>query len=151
MQQNTTGATMTMDMEKMAQDYLAAWNSHDVEKIVSFFTDDCVYEDFGNQKTCHGKTELRDWCNSIFADYPDFKIENKTWFSSGNRAAYDYTLSGTHSHSSNPAIPATGKKFSIPGVSLLELSGGKIKHKATYYNAAAFLQQVGLMPDMTAR
>ncbi len=36
---------MATDVERMFKDYGLAWSSHDVEKIASFFTDDCVYED----------------------------------------------------------------------------------------------------------
>ena len=151
MKQRSTGTTMTMDLEKMAQSYLAAWNAHDVEKILSYFTDDCIYEDFGNGKTAHGKAELKDYCNMLFLDYPDFKLEKKSWFSAGDNTAYEYTASGTHKHSSNPAIPVTGKRFSIPGVSIIEFRNGKIYSKRTYFNQAASLQQLGLMPAMSAK
>ena len=50
---------MATDVERMFEDYLAAWNSHDVEKIASFFTDDCVYEDVAVGAVSRGKEELK--------------------------------------------------------------------------------------------
>ncbi len=36
---------MPTDMEKLHADLIAAWNSHDTDRVVSFFTNDCLYED----------------------------------------------------------------------------------------------------------
>ncbi|MDD5700726.1 MAG: DUF1348 family protein [Dehalococcoidales bacterium] len=151
MKERSTGATMTTDLGMMAQGYFDAWNTHDVEKILSYFTDDCIYEDFGNGKTCNGKAELKEYCHMLFLDYPDLRLEKKSWFSSGNNISYEYIISGTHKHSSNPSIPVTGKRFSVPGVSLIEMRSSKIYHKRTYFNQAASLQQLGLMPAMAAK
>jgi len=38
---------MRTDVERMLRDYAAAWSSGDVEKVVSFLTDDCVIENGG--------------------------------------------------------------------------------------------------------
>ena len=38
---------MEIDATKMANDCSKAWNSHDVNKIFEFYTEDCVYEDLG--------------------------------------------------------------------------------------------------------
>ena len=36
---------MTTDIEKMFNDYIAAWNSHDVDRIATFFTEDGIHEE----------------------------------------------------------------------------------------------------------
>ena len=46
---------MPNDIEKMIKDWAAAWNSHDLDKTISFYTDDCVLEDNGLDVVCHGK------------------------------------------------------------------------------------------------
>ncbi len=150
MRQDSAGTMMGINLEKMTKDILSTWNSHDVEKIVSFFTDDCIYEDVGNEKTYHGKTELREYIKNMFLDYPDFRVEQKSWFSSSNndKVAFEDTVSGTHKHSSNPTIPATNKRFSQSGVSISELRNGKIHRYANYFDRATMLQQIGLMPTM---
>jgi hypothetical protein len=48
-------------------------------------------------------------------------------------------------------MPATGKSFSSPGVSLIELSGGKAKRGIDYYDGSSLMRQLGLLPPgMTA-
>ena len=42
------------DTRKMLEEYVASWASHDVEKIASFLTDDCVFEDVTLGTVAHG-------------------------------------------------------------------------------------------------
>jgi steroid delta-isomerase-like uncharacterized protein len=137
---------MATDVEKMMKDYMAAWNSHDVDKILSFFTDDCVYEDVATGVVNHGKKELISWANNLFTNMPDFQIEIKSGFGAGDWGGSEWVMTGTHAHSSNPAIPATGKRFSVRGASITEFQKGKISRNTDYWSLATFLQQVGLMP-----
>jgi steroid delta-isomerase-like uncharacterized protein len=137
---------MATDAEKVMKNNLAAWNSHDVEKILSFFADDCTYEDVALGVVNHGKKELKTFINSMFVDFPDVKLEGKSAFQSGDWAGGEWVMTGTFAHSSIPGMPATGKKFSIRGVSIQELRKGKISRNSDYWNRASFMQQVGLMP-----
>ena len=137
---------MATDLEKMMNDYLAATNSHDMERILFFFTDDVVYEDVALGKVNHGKKELRDFFNSFFVDIPDIKIEVKSSFGAGDWSAGEWVMSGTFAHSSIPGLAATGKSFSVRGVSITEFRKGKISRNSDYWNMTSFLQQVGLMP-----
>jgi steroid delta-isomerase-like uncharacterized protein len=146
-QKDKGGIKMATDAEKMVKDLFAVWNSHDVGKILSFFTDDCVYEDVAMGVVNHGKKELETFINSLFVDFPDFKLEGKSAFQAGDWVGGEWVMTGTFAHSSNPAMPATGKKFSARGASISELRKGKIIRNSDYWNLASFLQQVGLMPS----
>jgi steroid delta-isomerase-like uncharacterized protein len=124
-------------------DYVAAWNSHDTEKIVSFYTDDIVYEDVALGQIKRGKEELRALDNYYFAAFPDVNFEVKSSFISGDWSASEWVMSGTHK-GDMPGLPATGKRFSIRGTSVAELKEGKIKRISHYYNWMDFLQQIGI-------
>lgn len=137
---------MATDAEKMMKDYLAAWNSHDVNKILSFVTDDCVYEDMALGVVNHGKKELTAYINSMVVDIPDLKLEMKSAFGAGDWIGGEWVMTGTQAHSSHFGLPATGKRFSIRGASITELRYGKISRNTDYWNLASFLQQLGLMP-----
>ena len=136
---------MATDVERMFEDYLAAWNSHDVEKIASFFTDDCVYEDVAVGAVSRGKEELKAFASTTFAAFPDFKVEPTSRFVAGDWAGTEWIMRGTQT-GDLLGIPATGKSFSIRGASIRELHEGKIRRNADYWNMASFLQQLGLMP-----
>ena len=70
----------------------------------------------------------------------------KSFFSAGGRTATEWVMTGTHS-GELPGIPATGKSFSVRGVSIADLREGKISRNTDYYNLVSFLQQVGLLPE----
>jgi steroid delta-isomerase-like uncharacterized protein len=124
-------------------DIWAAWNSHDTEKLVSLFTDDCVYEELGIGVIKRGKEEFRTFLNRFFTNFPDTNFEMKSSFISGNWYCGEWVWTGTHK-SDIPGLPATGKRFSIRGVSVGELKEGKIKRHSDYYNKMDFLQQLGV-------
>jgi steroid delta-isomerase-like uncharacterized protein len=136
---------MMTDVEKMFDDFNAAWNSHDVEKIVSFFTDDGVHEDMAIGAVYRGREELKVFISRTFAAFPDIKFERKPVFGAGDWSAREWIMSGTHG-GDLPGLPATGKKFSVRGASVTELHEGKIKRNTDYWNLASSLQQIGVMP-----
>ena len=77
------------DVTGMFKNYEAAWASHDVEKIASFFTNDCIYEDVASGVVRNGKEELKTFLNNILTAFPDLKIEMKSYFVAGDR---NYTI-----------------------------------------------------------
>ena len=136
---------MVTDVKKMWEDYHAAWLSYDVERIATFFTDDCVYEDVAMGVVNRGKQELKAFVTCTFAAFPDIKFEDKSFFSSGDCIAIEWVMTGTQT-GDLPGIPATNKSFSVRGASVTELRAGKISRNSDYWNLVSFLQQIGLLP-----
>jgi len=136
---------MVTDVKRMFEDHNAAWSSYDVEKIASFFTDDCVYEDVAVGVVNRGKQELKAFVTATFTSFPDIKFELKSFFSAGDWAAIEWVMTGTHT-GDLPGMPATGKSFSIRGASVRELRAGKISRNSDYWNLASLLQQIGILP-----
>ncbi len=133
---------MTSQIEKMLKDENAAWNTHDVNKIATFYTGDCIKEDIAVGKATRGKEEMKALISGAFTAMPDMNIELVTIFNCGNWAATEWTMSGSYSKS-YPGFPsATGKKFSVRGATIMELRNGKISRISDYWNFASFLQQV---------
>ena len=130
--------------EKMFREYLAAWNTHDLDKIVSFFTDDCVYENLARGQTYRGKDELKAWATMSFDAIPDFKLDVTSLFASGEWVACEWVMSGTQS-GAIPGLPATGKSFSVRGSTVAQLKDGKIMRNADYWDVMTFLRQLGVM------
>jgi steroid delta-isomerase-like uncharacterized protein len=137
---------MAIDMERWIDNEEAAWSSHDVERLLSFYTDDCVYEDLAVGKVNHGKEELRAFCKQGFTAFPDFKIETKSLFASGNRVCIEGIISGTHKGNIPGFPPATGKMFSVRAAHICELRGDKAFRVTDYYDLASVMRQLGLLP-----
>jgi steroid delta-isomerase-like uncharacterized protein len=138
---------MVIEMAKMLENYFIAWNSHDVERILSFFTDDCFYEDVALKRIVWGKAELRVLLESVFTDIADLKMDIKSVFSAGNWGASEWTMSGRFVHSTDPVLTATGNSFLVRGATVFELSDRKISRNTDYLDLTSFLRQVGSMSD----
>ena len=137
--------TVTARLDRMLEEWAAAWSLHDVEKLLSLCTDDCVYEDVTLRAVNRGKAEVKSFANAVFAAFPDFKIELMSGFTARDWAGAEWTMSGTHK-GDLPGIPATGKSFAVRGSTICELKAGKIKRNSDYWDMVTFLKQTGLMP-----
>ena len=131
--------------EGLVEDWASVWSSHDVAKVLSIFTDDCVYEDVTMGVVNHGKTELATFARDIFGAFPDFTLQLTSQFAAGSWAGAEWTMSATHK-GDLPGLPATGKRFSIRGATVFELQGEKIRRVSDYWNMVTFLKQTGVMP-----
>ena len=120
---------------------LSAWSTHDPDKVISFYTDDAVYEDVAFGEVNHGKTELRKFAAELFEEVPDIKLEVTSSSTYNGRGYVEWIFSGT-----DKGIYKTGKKFSVRGASVFEMRGGKCASNKDYYNAATIMQQVGVLP-----
>ena len=69
---------MATEIEKIMSDYVSTWNSHDVEKLLFFFTDDAVWEDTTIPLINRGKKEIKDFFIRTFDEFPDFKVEMRS-------------------------------------------------------------------------
>jgi steroid delta-isomerase-like uncharacterized protein len=135
---------METDMERLYQNYVAAWSARDIEAVVSFFTDDCVYADVALGVLNRGKGEVRGFVQATITAIPDFKIEPKSVFATVDRLGSEWIMSGTQT-GDFPGLPATGKGFTVPVASIMQFQNGKIRRNTDYWNLASFLQQVGAM------
>ena len=135
--------------EQMGKDLTSAFNSHDIDKLLSFYTDDIVYEDVPFGKIIHGKEEYRPFIKEFIAGAPDIKMELKSIMVSGDRYCMETIVSGTHTGHWQD-LPATGKSFSSRGVSVGELRDGKIKQNTDYYDGSSLIGQLGIQPPAMA-
>jgi steroid delta-isomerase-like uncharacterized protein len=87
--------TARSDDNRVAQRWIAAWNSHDAERVVGVFTEDVLYEDVAFGVVTHGPEELRAFAVSIFAAVPDFRLELVNSSVKGGHGTIEWGLSGT--------------------------------------------------------
>ncbi len=133
--------------ERDLQEYLAAWNAHDADRVASYFTEDAKYEDVAMGMISQGKEQIKGFAEATFRSTPDVKFELISAFVAGDGAGLEWVMSGTH-NGDWPGLPATGKSFSIRGASATEFTGDKISRNSDYWNFASLLQQLGVMPTV---
>jgi steroid delta-isomerase-like uncharacterized protein len=129
-------------------EYLDAWNAHDGDAVVSWMTDDAVYEDVALGQMHKGKEAIRTFVNDMESNLSsDYRFEAVSEQSTDTAYHTEWRLCGTHDRDGG-GLPATNKQFEIRGVSVGTLQDGKIKTNRDYWNMADFLAQIGILPPM---
>ncbi|MFC2085149.1 nuclear transport factor 2 family protein [Bacteroidota bacterium] len=112
--------------------------------IDTLFTDDGVYEDVHDDRVYKGKEEIKKYLSTMFTYAPDTKIEWGKTYKSDNWAVAEWTWKDTQTGDIEGLIEATGKPFTIKGITVYEFKDGKIKRNTDYYNPGGFLYQLGI-------
>ena len=119
----------------------SAWASHDTERVLACFADDCVYEDVAMGLVLHGHEELRHFAAEIFENIPDFTYEPTGRVVGDTNAAIEYWLGGTPRFGPDGA-PSAGLHGRVRCVSILEVDGDLIIRNADYWDANTLFAQL---------
>ncbi len=127
--------------DEIGAKWIAAWNSHTPEKMLSAFTDDVFYEDVAFAEVNHGHTEFSKFAADEFEAVPDAELKLVRASVHDGHGTIEWTFSGT-----DKGLFKTGKKFSVRGVSVIDVRDGKISRSLDFYDSATIMRQVGLLP-----
>jgi steroid delta-isomerase-like uncharacterized protein len=132
------------DIAALAREYLEYWNRRDWDGFKGILADDYTYTG-GDGQTQRGPDAGLAVGQMFATAFPDGKIEFRNITVSGNTAVVEFTGSGTHTGNLMD-IPPTGKKMSLPIVTILEFSGDKIAAEREYMDMMHMMTQLGLAP-----
>ena len=109
------------------QAFANAWNRHDVDDLMSFMTDDCVFETSAGDQVWGSRYEgvdaVRAGFSKAWESLPDAKWADARHFVSGNRGVSEWIFSGTQ---------ADGKRIEVTGCDIFTFRDGKIAVKNSY-------------------
>ena len=125
----------------IGEKWAAAWNSHDADKMVAAFTSDIYYEDVAFASVNHGTEELRKFAQAEWDGVGDLQLKVVRSVIHGGHGTIEWTFSGT-----DKGVFNTGKKFSVRGVSVVDVRNGKISRCLDYYDVATIMKEVGALP-----
>jgi len=136
---------MATDLKKQAKAVYSALNKHDLEKFLSFHTDDAILESVPDGSVAKGKDELRTVINGYYKGMSDFKMEMTSCIASGNRQCEEWIVTGTH-NGTFLGFPASGNKVTFRGILVRELKRGKTSRVINYFDSATLAGQLGALP-----
>lgn len=125
----------------ITEQLFAAWNTHDPEKMLAFYTDDVVYEDVPLGLVNRGKAELRKLIEETFSVFPDLRVQLVKSSICNGHGMSEVILSGT-----DKGYWKTNKQFSVRMLSTFELRGRKLSRNEDFYDLATMMRQVGVLP-----
>jgi taurine dehydrogenase small subunit len=109
------------------QAFADAWNRHDIDALMSFMTEDCVFESSAGPDVCGTRHAGRDEVRAAFVDvwtvFPDAHWANARHFVQGDRGVSEWTFTGTRSD---------GSRVEVHGCDLFTFRGGRIAVKNSY-------------------
>lgn len=113
---------------ELLKDFLNAFNHHDLDSIMDYFADDCVFymprgaAPRGDRYI--GKADVRAGLAKRFSGIPDVHYGEDQHWACGNLGVSEWTLTGTS---------LSGQHLKVRGVDLLEFSEGKITRKDSFW------------------
>ena len=104
------------------------WNRHDVDSLMTFMSDDCVFETTAGPELCGtryaGRERVREAFAGVFKKFPDVHFGDARHFVAGDRGVSEWIFTGT---------TAEGKRVEVNGCDVFTFKNGKIAVKSSYF------------------
>ena len=112
---------------EMLQAFADAWNRHDIDALMTFMTEDCVFEASAGPDVCGARYTGSEAVRASFADvwavFPDAHWGSGRHFVHADRGVSEWTFTGTR---------LDGSRVEVHGCDLFNFTGGKISLKNSY-------------------
>jgi steroid delta-isomerase-like uncharacterized protein len=121
-------------------------NTHDGAAVASWFAEDGVQLQVSTGQAATGREAIRARMDAIFQAFPDFHVEVRDLFSTGDHMCVECTLTGTHTGEWH-GIPPTGRTFRVDTCLAFRIGPtGLVREEAAYGDSSTMLRQLGLLP-----
>lgn len=112
---------------QMLQDFAAAWNRHDIDALMGFMAEDCVFNAVAGQelvgRSFKGRQAVREGFEMAWQTFPDAAWLDGEHFVAGERGVSECTFCGTK---------ADGSRIEARMVDVFTFKDGKIAVKNAY-------------------
>jgi steroid delta-isomerase-like uncharacterized protein len=123
-------------------DHLIHQSTGNAGQLQHDYHEDAVVEDSMYPQPFVGRQAIMNRKSAGFAAMPDITITPTRRIVRGDQLTVEWVALGTH-RADYPGLPATGRTFSIPGVTVVVRKQGKIVRESLYYDMAEVQRQLG--------
>jgi ketosteroid isomerase-like protein len=103
------------------------WNGHDVDRLMTFMAEGCVFDSASGPEACGGRHVGREAVRRAFARiieaFPDVRFEDTRHVVAGDRAVSEWRFAGT---------TPDGRRVEVDGCDLFTFASGKIARKSSF-------------------
>jgi ketosteroid isomerase-like protein len=121
------GGSGMMTVERLGAFFDEGWNRHDVDVLMTFMTDDCVFESAAGPEVCGtrhaGREAVRAAFARVLAGVPDVVFRDARHVVAGDRGLSEWIFTGTR---------ADGTKIEVNGCDVFTFRDDKIAVKTSY-------------------
>ena len=122
----------------LVNQWIAAFNGHDVGSIVALYTDDAELFDSGMKRPRHGRIEIEQWFSKRFKDMPSITYVPSAQFFSKEHVTVQWTTSGRPRFLGQRWLT---RPFRVDGVSIFTFRDGLIQKQRGYYDHYSAVEQ----------
>lgn len=138
---------MTTDLATYADYVNQAWNSHNLESVLRFYSPEFVGSDVGQPVLRRGHPGLREMLKTYWQAFPDLQFVVTDKLVEGSRLAIVWVAEGTHQ---GPImnIPPTGHRVRVRGMSVINVENELVVRGQYIWDMAGMLRHLGLLPEL---
>jgi steroid delta-isomerase-like uncharacterized protein len=136
--QNATPAASPAALPPLLQQMVEAINATDSAALAALYTEDGIHEDVPASVEVRGREDIAAFVDTALGQFQDVQFAPVSARQAGDLAVLEYDLSVTD--------PASERPLTYRGVLVFELNGNLIRRSADYYDVAAILGQLGMLP-----
>lgn len=125
---------MISSPQEVVSHYIQAYNAFDIERMLSYFSPDCTFEDVSNTRgitRCQGIDELKKVALQSKQYFSEREQKVVNTIAAGDKVAVEIEYRATFAIDI-PQGPKKGDKMVMRGVSIFECKQGKIYRLADY-------------------
>jgi len=124
------------ELVHLAKEFLNAWNSQDVQKVVACYTEDLVYRDPNTRGQVKGREAMRRYLTKLFAGWKmHWELREAHGFQDENGGAITWHATFQR--------PSGGKIVECDGMDLILLDGEQAKHNEVYFDRTILVPLLG--------
>jgi steroid delta-isomerase-like uncharacterized protein len=138
---------MTINLAAYAETINEAWNSHDIEKVLSFYSSEYIGDDIGQSSLLRGHDGLRAMLETYWQAFPDLQFRVTDRLIQDSRLVVVWVAEGTH-QGTIMNIPSTGHRVEVRGVSIIDVEDGLVVRGQYIWDLAGMLRHMGLLPEL---
>lgn len=127
---------------------VAAWNSADIKAIAACYAPDVVVHHAIAPEPFKGREAFIQFEGGMFSAFSQIDWKALSVVGTGDALALEFQVTATNTapmQTPNGAVPATNKRITLKGVSMLKLNArGEIAEERRYMDTASMFRQLGL-------
>ena len=138
---------MNQQLAQLGADLIAAWNSHDVDRVAALYAADFVGLNIAQPEPWYGAEGIRRWLAGTFQAFPDLHISAGATVIDHCQMVLVWTARGTQ-QGTLMHIPPTGRAVEVQGMTLFTVQDGQIARSQSVWDLAGMLRDMGLLPEL---
>jgi len=138
--------TTAVEIYRAAHD---AFNRRDFDALGGMFAADHVFIDHGRRIVAVGPDAFVEIARDEVAMASDSSVTQPEYYGSGAAAVCRFVTAGTNDGLVGGILPATGRRYSVPMLEIVHVSGDKVSLTELFYDYAALMVQLGLSEPLS--